>query len=232
MEVQHRGHPPHLLNDPHFLDDFAFPRYDTASLQVDAADTITTTSTTSEATTPLASPDSPLQANDDCSLHHEPAIHVDYLSHNWAEAEISSSWRYIVGRRKSYHNSARLENASWRTWAKAKYGLKTVNPEQLNWLKDCDVTWLYGPFRPSPQPQPPITRASSAVQLNKKPILKKRSMSECMLAKSLSSNNLVKQAVEAVRRSWIFRGAGAWWIWLPRRDRAMSRQSGIFISIR
>lgn len=89
-------------------------------------------------------------ALDDSVIQYEPSRHVDYLSHNWKESDISSSWRYIVLRRKDMANSARLENASWRTWTKAKYNLKTVAPESVNWLKDYDVTWLYGPLYDEP----------------------------------------------------------------------------------
>ena len=72
-------------------------------------------------------------AGDDTTIQVQPTRHVDYLSHNWKEEDIWSSWRHVVGKRKSYSNSTRLENASWRTWTKAKYGLKTVSPEKLNW---------------------------------------------------------------------------------------------------
>lgn len=72
-------------------------------------------------------------AGDDTAIRTEPTRHVDYLSHNWKEEDIWSSWRHVVGKRKSYSNSTRLENASWRTWTKSKYGLKTVSPERLNW---------------------------------------------------------------------------------------------------
>ena len=72
-------------------------------------------------------------ASDDTTIQMQPTRHVDYLSHNWKEEDIWSSWRHVVGKRKSYSNSTRLENASWRTWTKAKYGLKTVSPEKLNW---------------------------------------------------------------------------------------------------
>lgn len=75
----------------------------------------------------------PQIVNDDQALEHQPTRHVDYLSHEWKEEDIWSSWRYIVARRNVYNNSVRLENASWRTWTKAKYGLKTVTPEALNW---------------------------------------------------------------------------------------------------
>ena len=62
----------------------------------------------------------------------------------------------------------RLENASWRAWAKQKYNFKTVNFDKLNWyvsllylywvnsfalrylyvftfyrLNEYDITWLY-----------------------------------------------------------------------------------------
>ncbi|CDO95536.1 unnamed protein product [Kluyveromyces dobzhanskii CBS 2104] len=88
--------------------------------------------------------------HDDNDLMYEPSRHVDYLSHKWNENEISQSWRYIVLKKKRKDtdliNAARLENASWRTWAKARNNLTTVNPESLNWSKDSDVTWLYGPI--------------------------------------------------------------------------------------
>jgi hypothetical protein len=72
-------------------------------------------------------------AGDDTAIESEPTRHVDYLSHNWKEEDIWSSWRHIVAKRKSYSNWPRLENASWRTWAKSKHQLKTVSPETLNW---------------------------------------------------------------------------------------------------
>lgn len=70
---------------------------------------------------------------DDSAVKNEPSRHVDYLSHDWREEDIWSSWRHIVSRRKLYGQRSRLENASWRTWAKSKYHLATVSPETLNW---------------------------------------------------------------------------------------------------
>ncbi|KAF8455652.1 hypothetical protein BGX38DRAFT_1327767 [Terfezia claveryi] len=157
-------------------------------------------------------PEQPLYiAFDDNTIRHEPSRHVDYLSHNWKEEDIWSSWRYMIGKRNVYQNSARLENASWRTWAKAKYGLKTLPPERLNWLKDCDVTWLYGPLSTgedklsqyasptSPSMDQPIQSLNALVHTSKKPILKKRSMSEVMLQRSLSTSSLLKQAAAAIQ---------------------------------
>jgi hypothetical protein len=79
------------------------------------------------------SPDSIEHAEDDTAVRSQPSRHVDYLSHNWKEEDIWSSWKHIVSKRKTYANSARLENASWRTWTKSKNKLKTVSPETLNW---------------------------------------------------------------------------------------------------
>lgn len=70
---------------------------------------------------------------DDTAVRSEPSRQVDYLSHDWREEDIWSSWRHIVSKRRVYGERSRLENASWRTWAKSKYGLKTVSPETLNW---------------------------------------------------------------------------------------------------
>jgi hypothetical protein len=80
-------------------------------------------------------------------------------------------------------------------------------------LKDCDVTWLYGPLQtatsysvsqPAYSPPSHLSRTNSHANLAtgdkaKKPILKKRSMSEVMLQKSISASSLVKQAAAAVQ---------------------------------
>lgn len=87
-------------------------------------------------TTDTTRSDSPLPTPtvaDDTAIKHEPSRHVDYLSHDWREEDIWSSWRHIVSQRKVYGQRSRLENASWRTWAKSKYHLPTVSPEALNW---------------------------------------------------------------------------------------------------
>lgn len=75
-------------------------------------------------------------------------------------------------------------------------------------LKDCDVTWLYGPLQTGvskvnpTQTEPSshtLSKCDSLVNLTKKPILKKRSMSEMMLQRSLSTASLLKQATAAVQ---------------------------------
>ncbi|KAF7118445.1 hypothetical protein CNMCM5793_007966 [Aspergillus hiratsukae] len=141
-------------------------------------------------------------AADDTSVEEEPSRHVDYLSHEWKEEDIWASWKYVVCRRDVYSNGARLENASWRTWAKLKNNLGTVSPETLNWLKDCDVTWLYGPLKscnkftkasPSISP-PPSCLATPSFYADRKPILKKRTASETILQRSLSQHTLLQHA--------------------------------------
>ncbi|KAF3197204.1 hypothetical protein TWF679_003484 [Orbilia oligospora] len=152
----------------------------------------------------------PVTAIDDITLRVEPSRHVDYLSYEWKEEDIWASWRYMIGKRKVYDNAARLENASWRTWMKAKNKLKTVSPEKLNWMKDYDVTWLYGPLSTAPERSsfsisPTSPECSSAPRnpchknTKKASILKKRSMSEVLLQRSISSSNLLKQATASIR---------------------------------
>lgn len=41
--------------------------------------------------------------------------------------------------------SRRLENACWRRWYKQMKQLPEVSPSCINWNKDEDITWLYGP---------------------------------------------------------------------------------------
>ena len=73
-------------------------------------------------------------------------------------------------------------------------------------MKDHDVTWLYGPLQTGNvkafnlNPTPPASRLSRSNSFaSKKPILKKRSLSEVMLQRSLSSSTLMKQATDALR---------------------------------
>ncbi|KAJ5951463.1 uncharacterized protein N7479_009876 [Penicillium vulpinum] len=155
----------------------------------------------SDASTESHLPSWTLQAPsaDDSLIEDEPSRHVDYLSHDWKEEDIWSSWRYVTSRRNDYSNGVRLENASWRTWAKAKHNLKTISPESLNWLKDCDVTWLYGPLKSSVErvtsPSPPPSRLETPnCYLDPKPILKKKTASEAILQRSLSQHTLLQHA--------------------------------------
>ena len=73
-------------------------------------------------------------------------------------------------------------------------------------MKDHDVTWLYGPLQTGNvdafnlNPNPPASQLSRSNSFaSKKPILKKRSLSEVMLQRSLSSSTLMKQAIDALR---------------------------------
>lgn len=83
--------------------------------------------------TPLTTPDPMPISEDDSAVRKEPSHHVDYLSYEWREEDIWSSWRHIVEHRSVYGERSRLENASWRTWAKSQFKLRTVSPETLNW---------------------------------------------------------------------------------------------------
>ncbi|KAI0683723.1 hypothetical protein BC835DRAFT_1221802, partial [Cytidiella melzeri] len=132
---------------------------------------------------------------DDTSFSTQPSGQVDYLSHEWREEDVWRSWRNMTRQKNAIANGMRLENASWRTWWKQRNKLKTISPETLNWLKDSDVTWLYGPLHigsdwtkhdvpsynayqhgrgDSPEGSRPPTPAG------KKPILKRRSISQLL----------------------------------------------------
>jgi hypothetical protein len=144
----------HLDKD---LDDdtITLPSYDEGCSRGGEGEFDHSISTTASISTHLADqsgselPTMPSTVGDDNSIENEPTRHVDYLSHNWREEDIWTSWRYVATRRNVYSNSTRLENASWRTWSKLKYGLRTVTPESLNW---------YVPnFDPSSQVHPGAT---------------------------------------------------------------------------
>ncbi|THH13770.1 hypothetical protein EW146_g6482, partial [Bondarzewia mesenterica] len=133
---------------------------------------------------------------DDSSVSTQPRGQVDYLSHEWREEDVWRSWRNMTRQKNEIANGARLENASWRTWWKQRNKLKTISPETLNWLKDSDVTWLYGPLHTDVDWSPPPTNVDKEKSVQdrlglstddrsynipgKKPILKHRSISDLL----------------------------------------------------
>ncbi|KAK2865077.1 hypothetical protein FQN49_003937 [Arthroderma sp. PD_2] len=144
------------------------------------------------------------RAGDDGSIEREPSRHVDYLSHSWREEDVCSSWRYISAKRDDYESGHRLENAAWRSWARIRFDLGSFPAEALNWQKDIDVTWLYGPLQvqgddiddrsstSSPVPSSPATSNSSLI--DKKPILKKRTISQSILQRPHSTHTFLRLA--------------------------------------
>ncbi|KAL8283871.1 hypothetical protein RQP46_005303 [Phenoliferia psychrophenolica] len=118
-----------------------------------------------------------------------PSICVDYLSHDWAEDDVWTSWKAMTRHKSEIANGVRLENASWRTWAKQRGNLKTISPETLNWLKDSDVTWLYGPLHTAVDAVPPPRVATASERLGLEPL---RSLSD---AKAEQAKNAKLAAV-------------------------------------
>jgi hypothetical protein len=84
-------------------DDFEedYPGFLQSSEPSDSSDEQTETNTTVSDTT---TSDSLLltPVADDTSIKQEPSQHVDYLSHDWREEDIWSSWRHILSQRKAY----------------------------------------------------------------------------------------------------------------------------------
>ncbi|KAH9479341.1 hypothetical protein JR316_0007931 [Psilocybe cubensis] len=160
---------------------------------------------------------------DDSALVTLPRGQVDYLSHEWQEEDVWRSWRNMTRQKNEITNGVRLENASWRTWWKQRNKLKTISPETLNWLKDSDVTWLYGPLHtavewtppPKPTPVPDTVDAANPASAHDrldlssssasrraprpapyKPILKHRSISE-LLTSDLPPTSPIFSPVES-----------------------------------
>jgi hypothetical protein len=123
---------PDILIDLHLKDDkLAFPYYNVGPMtRAHKQKELENAASTEFRSVPWT-----LQAPpaDDTSLEDEPSRHVDYLSYNWREDEIWSSWRYVIRWRSKYSNGVRLENASWRSWVKTRGNLGTISPESLDW---------------------------------------------------------------------------------------------------
>ncbi|EPS37221.1 hypothetical protein H072_9120 [Dactylellina haptotyla CBS 200.50] len=154
--------------------------------------------------------DLPAKVVDDILLLAEPSQNVDYLSHDWKQEDIWASRKYKARKGDVFDNTARLENASWRAWMKVKQKLTTVFPEQLNWMKDHDSTWLYGPFLTMSEGRSYFTTpaSNSAAPRNhfhhrntKKSILKRRTTSEVLLQWPASGSNRSQQTAPSWDRT-------------------------------
>ncbi|KAI8806430.1 hypothetical protein BJ742DRAFT_816800 [Cladochytrium replicatum] len=90
-----------------------------------------------------------------------PEERVDYFSFDFNPFDLHQCWRNATKHKDGITNGRRLENASWRKFFQMKFDLKTIDPGQLNWKKDDDVNWLYGPFR-TYDPLPVLVEAATA----------------------------------------------------------------------
>ena len=190
-----------------------FPSYEASGLSTKPVQTSRPSPKRDDHSSQLSSPtdeaatDKHRTTQDDHAIELEPTRHVDYLSHQWKEEDIWLSWSYVVHRRGNLANDVRLENASWRSWMKAKNHLRTVSPETLNWFKDCDVTWLYGPFQTngietqltSNTSPPPRSFSHSSSTNSIRPILKKKSASATVLERSRSRQSLLQGESDIIR---------------------------------
>ncbi|KAJ9245679.1 hypothetical protein DTO169E5_398 [Paecilomyces variotii] len=123
----------------------------------------------------------PTSIRDDSVLEEEPSLNADYLAHPWSDEDLWLTRRYIRRKRIALESSVRLENALWRAWNKKDCPAGTVSPRRINWDKDSDITWLYGPWQRSIQSRPRSpshhSRWNTTLSANipKKPALKKAS---------------------------------------------------------
>ena len=107
-------------------------------------------------------------------VRSDPPLAVDYFSYDLTSKQYHSCWKNISNNQfmKPYELSnvdnitrlrtvqqtddlmmflpttsqARLENACWRAWYKKLRSLKELDPTEINWFKENDVTVLYGPL--------------------------------------------------------------------------------------
>jgi hypothetical protein len=128
-------------------------------------------------------------------------------SHKGRFTDSKADWRTLLGGRGSRANINSRLLARRRLIGEFACDIIVMTWRMLtNYrLKESDVTWLYGPLKPATTH--PITHhenaTSTAVSRNasfthKKPILKKRSMSEVMLQRSISASSLLKQAAASI----------------------------------
>ncbi|CAG8977597.1 hypothetical protein HYALB_00008373 [Hymenoscyphus albidus] len=206
------------LGSSHEEERISLPSYDEEKKSLVAS--LSSASLTSLGSSQPMEPEYVERAVDDTAILATPSKHVDFLSHDWNQYDLLATWKYLNTKssRKAYNNSTRLINASWRLWTKERYQLETVEPISINWQKDRDTTWLYGPLHPgvdafvlpeTPDPTEPCptpaSRSSSisstASSSSIRPILKKPTLSEVLLRRSISSAALVREAALAAEEA-------------------------------
>ncbi|KAG0012519.1 hypothetical protein BGZ80_011689 [Entomortierella chlamydospora] len=117
---------------------------------------------------------------------NQPASAIDYLGNSWScEDDIATSWKFMTKQKHDLINGLRLENASWRNWAKKRHNLRTISPKALNWLKDSDTTWLYGPLYKAAIDAFDLSHYGSSTEPVLKPALKHKTASELFKADTL-----------------------------------------------
>lgn len=79
----------------------------------------------------------------------QPTICVDYLSYTFNEQDCFECWKNITHSKTKIVNGYRLENATWRRFFQLKNKIPKLNPMTLNWQKETDELWLFGPFHQS-----------------------------------------------------------------------------------
>ncbi|CAK7900990.1 hypothetical protein CAAN1_11S00826 [[Candida] anglica] len=81
---------------------------------------------------------------------------IDYLAPDVPTYNLYRCWRQNNSKSIKSHQddisliipstiSKRLENVCWRRWFKEIKQLPEISPDNINWYKDQDITWLYGP---------------------------------------------------------------------------------------
>ena len=82
---------------------------------------------------------------------------------------------------EGFKSLMRLENACWRKFFQKKFDLTRISPKELNWQKDQEACWLYGPFHEANKEVMSIHDLElSAIKL-KKSILQRKSDPAAMI---------------------------------------------------
>ncbi|KAI9311269.1 hypothetical protein BX666DRAFT_1881928 [Dichotomocladium elegans] len=126
-------------------------------------------------------------------------VHVDYLSHKWtahdvirANIQTRKQIRAVMSKlsadpasrvlRLEHQRLVRFQNALWRQMARTCTGQlgrdnPLIDPSSVDWQKESDITWLYGPLYTDDDDDSPPSRATYDRPLGLKPALKKSSTS-------------------------------------------------------
>jgi len=149
-------------------------------------------------------------------LDLQPIRTKDYLYHDWQLNELTQTYQYLKyfqqkSRKEVDH---RLNYALWRNWSRNLFDLKTISPEFIQWNKDCDITWLYGPyfFNLQSTPSPNVYQHCYSTQDD---LHSTRRLKSALKRKSLASQ-FYHSALDSFSTSTI---------WLDKKDQSTSKLS-------
>ncbi|KAI8902626.1 hypothetical protein BC833DRAFT_572719 [Globomyces pollinis-pini] len=131
---------------------------------------------------------------------------IDYFHYPLDPMDLHSCWKKATVDSKSKTkemamHGKRRENATWRRYMQVHYHLPKLNPKELNWSKDSDRCWFYGPFYGNHKNTEPDSQSNrdndsqdeSPVKNNLKSVLKNKKNPKDFIPAIITNKNTLRK---------------------------------------